>query len=225
MSVSPPLVRQVDVWLDGDELRTRRNGTAQPLGHEVVLRDLLAVDLEDAVEVAAFLSEHGEVTLPASVPWPVPTAGEPGWREVAEVLGAARVLVHHWIASEKGEPVVPAWSRPDLTHDDVAWAVWADNLNHGLAGLHVRVEVDLRGSRVGLPEVDLYGGLCAQLFNVMADDIPVRQCDNETCGRWMQRQEGRSEQGQHRSKGVMYCSRACARAQAERARRRRKRGE
>lgn len=47
-------------------------------------------------------------------------------------------------------------------------------------------------------------------------------CANETCGATFRWQEGRAEQDQHRSKGVLYCSRRCARAQAERARRRRK---
>lgn len=41
-------------------------------------------------------------------------------------------------------------------------------------------------------------------------------CANERCGREFVWQEGRSEQGQHRSKGVMYCSRACARAHVHR---------
>lgn len=48
---------------------------------------------------------------------------------------------------------------------------------------------------------------------------PEKVCPN--CGKRFRLQVGRAEKSQHRRTGVIYCSRLCARAYAERERRRR----
>jgi hypothetical protein len=59
--------------------------------------------------------------------------------------------------------------------------------------------------------------LCAlELFNHMVEGAEYRICANERCQRRFVNQQGRAEKGQHRSRGVMCCSLACARATAQR---------
>lgn len=71
--------------------------------------------------------------------------------------------------------------------------------------------------------VPLYATCCLELYNHISDNTPYRNCANETCRRLFIRQIGRAEHGQHRSEGVKYCSKHCARARAQRQYRQRKR--
>lgn len=72
----------------------------------------------------------------------------------------------------------------------------------------------------------LFGVLCLQIADFIAEKATVRKCENESCGQWFSRQSGRAEYGQHRTTGkLMYCSASCARTQGSRAWRRRKRAE
>ncbi|MGR8012283.1 hypothetical protein [Streptomyces hypolithicus] len=68
----------------------------------------------------------------------------------------------------------------------------------------------------------IYSVAFLQLYNHMAEGATVRQCANETCQRPFVRQRGRAEYGQHRTSGIKYCTRECARAQAQRELRRRR---
>jgi hypothetical protein len=89
-------------------------------------------------------------------------------------------------------------------------------LDAALSRFHVGVDLPQeRGASV-------YSVACLQLYNLMANQVPVRVCANETCGRRFSQQIGTAKYGQYRKFGVKYCSNACGKAQNERERRRRK---
>ena len=100
------------------------------------------------------------------------------------------------------------------------------HLSHGLISFYPQLVINDEGSdadwRRFTEDLPLYSLCCLELFNHIVEQAQYRKCANETCGRLFVRQRGRAEHGQHRTRGVKYCSRECARAQAQREYRRRK---
>lgn len=68
----------------------------------------------------------------------------------------------------------------------------------------------------------IYGACCLQLYNHIAEKARFKRCANESCRQVFVRQRGRASSGQYRTEGVRFCTRECARAQAQRELRRRK---
>jgi ribosome-binding protein aMBF1 (putative translation factor) len=68
----------------------------------------------------------------------------------------------------------------------------------------------------------IYGACCLQLYNHIAEEAQFKRCANESCRQVFVRQRGRARSGTHRTEGVRFCTRECARAQAQRELRRRK---
>ncbi|MFE1781028.1 hypothetical protein ACFW9F_00170 [Streptomyces sp. NPDC059506] len=68
----------------------------------------------------------------------------------------------------------------------------------------------------------IYSVAFLQMYNHIAENATIRECANETCQRAFVRQRGRAEYGQNRTSGIKYCTRECARAQAQRELRRRR---
>ena len=146
-----------------------------------------------------------------------------------------RAMTHQWIASRRGHDaanLLEAWTNEGFTqprNEADAWRRWEDHLNSALRPFQTNVRVAVEGSeRIGAWGTvgpNTYAVMALQLANLVAEHAELTVCANENCGRIFSRQRGRSEYGQHHTRGVMYCSSSCARAQAQRAYRRRKREE
>jgi hypothetical protein len=207
-----------------------------PLPDEFVLRQLLDVDLGSPEAVVEFVNEHGPILRVWSLE---PSFGERHWTDAE---GVRHDVGDHGMAGPLADPNVThvldvvAYLRKARELVDVLtrhqggdelspheWGEFAEALNHGLDTYSVRVEATFDGYSRHAPRPDLYSAMCLQVFNMLVEDLPVRRCANETCGRHFYRQLGRAQHGQHRLEGVRFCSKTCAKAQTQREYRRRNR--
>jgi hypothetical protein len=150
-------------------------------------------------------------------------------------LKTARALAHFWafVSGVDGDPL-SAWSDEGFhtfggaewgEHVDwAAWMMFAAALNVGLLPFRARVELPVPGSELvqGAPVVSLYQAACHQIFNLAVEEQTARRCENASCGRVFVHQLGGAKFGQHRSKGVRFCSTDCRRAETQRQYRRRR---
>lgn len=146
--------------------------------------------------------------------------------EIAIRVRVLQMAVDHVEAYHAGRPLAPAWR--DCETDAEAWEQFSRWSTAALRDFHVRVIVEAEGNedpemRRGDVYTTVYGVAWLQLVNDLAEGLPMRVCANESCGRSFVRQLGRSVYGQSRTEGIRYCSADCARAQAQREYRRRKR--
>ena len=186
-------------------------GTAiQPhLEHErsEALQDYIAADEDDA-EVVHMAEPLEEFRWEAGCLRDLVTA----WRFVHEGKEPEQFWSWVWEGPQDG------YSDPN-TREGAAHLL-ARGLGLGLGPF--RPHIDVGDDPMPYHEsVPFYQICCLELFNHITENARYRTC--EKCQRVFVRQTGRAEYGQYRSKGVKYCSRECARAQAQRNYRRRKR--
>ena len=96
-----------------------------------------------------------------------------------------------------------------------------DDLEGTLNAALGKFSVGIGGLDSRMPTI--YSVSFLQMWNHITEHASLRRCANEPCSNTFVRQRGRSEYGQHKTTGVKYCSRECARAQAQRELRRRRR--
>jgi len=224
----------------------------EPLPHEWVLRQLADADLEDDDAVARLLEGRGVISWPyfdsALVPpdrrgllAPAPSVDERRrlrwWEQRGDAtledarwwLKTARALGRTWSYVQLNKDPASAWDAEgfvELNEDDL-WTEFTLALDVGLRPFRARAEFrrDFMGQHqhtFGVPRVGLYSAACRQVFNLIVNDETARICENQTCGRIFVHQLGGAVQGKYRSKGLRFCTPACANAETQRQHRRRK---
>lgn len=236
-------------WRDGDLIRFEQGWepeTFKELPDEWALRELPLVNLADADAVTAIVRRYGVIERPFRLMDPlvrprrrIPRAeGESIWvDDAADYLRVARAAVGHWRACLDGDDVATPWQAEGFPINDeqTAYDILRRAMNEGLRAFAPRLEISYEfrnplpgmdaSSIQGRPTPGLFEGLVLQIFNLISDELPARECANPTCGRLFIRQQGRSTQEQRRSVGVKFCSKSCANSSAQRDyRQRRKAG-
>ena len=142
-----------------------------------------------------------------------------------------RAVIADWHAYQNDNEfgIDAAWTSngwPEPTLFDTAWDRWADYMNAALAPFSAHVEIrpnELRNfAGWNRPHIAAYSAMMLQIANDVATGTAWKVCENETCQSLFACQRGRAEAGRSRTTGVMYCTKECARAQAQRQCRRRK---
>lgn len=174
------------------------------------------IDLDDDAAILAFANAAGTVGL----------SGGPESQTLAEFRFTAQVIrdaVTAWRLLQR-EPTLetPQWELPRFGAaggeiDAVALEFLNVMLATGLQPFQLGVAIGRAEDDAG--DVSLYSLCCLELHNHVVARATYRRCANETCGRIFVPSDG------GRRRGVLYCSRACARAQAQREFRRRRRRE
>jgi hypothetical protein len=183
---------------------------------ETCLR-LADVSLHDPSAILEFVNSVGTAGF----------GGDPDEESIAEfVLGATimRDAVAAWrLLTDEPDGEEAHWrlGRLNDVRTDERRAAAADYLNDVIAsGLSSITPVIALSTgpepRDTVLELNLHTLCCLELFNHVAAGNDFPRCANESCGRLFVRDE------RARRRGMRYCSRNCARAQAQREFRRRK---
>lgn len=241
-----PPVRRWDVTATDDSLEWMGSGALVELPDDFVLREVLEADpteagVADFVQTWGQLTPNGDHALELLPPDPrergaLRTHDRSGWLLSTELhhLRCLRALSGFWLASVTGSDVREPWTAEGFNtpHSaSVALGWWIDYANAALSRFQMHIAVDDEGwERRGYlaRESCLYEVAVRQLAMLAADGVTVRHCANEKCRRpfTRQRTDRRANRGYGpRERGVKYCSNLCARAQAERERRARRKAE
>jgi hypothetical protein len=237
-----------EVELDGDVLRFGTPTAEITVPDEFYLREMAELDLDDPEAIAAFSRSYGRLGDPSFTD--LPRRSRDRWTELDELIGPhlrpnetlenrfcyhIREFVEHGrvlhalarmqTVGTTGDSILDIWEplgfeRP--TNEDAARFWFFQFLNAGLRPFHMRFEFVAGEARLGRPYPNLYQALCLQVANHVIKGARFKRCANENCGRAFFRQRDRSRYGSHRTEGVRFCSNRCARLQAQREYRRRK---
>ena len=140
--------------------------------------------------------------------------------------------LEEFVSQDVNKEVLGTWREANRENHGSWWPRSLKHLEELLIGeaimtLESSLAAALRRFGIGIGGLEernptIYSVSFLQLYNHLAEGAAARRCANETCLRAFVRQRGRAEYDQYRTVGVKYCSRECARAQAQRQLRRRR---
>lgn len=190
---------------------------------------------DGAGDVAAHAKHHGRRFDPAThrrAGGFMTAANRPGGPhvhvdEITYRLRLLRSLTNHALAHAQGLPVQKVrWppGGPRRLRSEVGdWRNFSSHVGAALRPFQVRVHVALgEEDLTPVAPPGLFSAAVLQLVNDMTARLDYHLCAAEQCGRLFVRQRGRSVH-YSRSKGSIYCSKACMNAQTQRDYRRRQR--
>lgn len=211
---------------------------------DFVLRECLAVDADDMDAVVAFVQQWGslcpfdgrptDASLPASTSYTRTDEGVSGRGDVRDqsvYLRTLQAVAGHYVAESLGHDVAAVWRSHGLpiagNQDMSAWLQFSEFLNAALGVFPMYVTVDGIHGGVGLPQPTTYEVAMLQLVQLLAQDRRAKTCHNDRCNKVYTLQRGRRkyDASTGHATGVKYCSAQCAKAQAERKRRAKRRNE
>lgn len=243
----PPLVPEALVLPQPPDGRVLFFGDLAPVEvpEDFVLRECLDLDPDDEGALLVFLRTWGRLTPRGSGQDPLGSLPGLFFEFIADAATRAgivrllkssnrgrghleferlyartlRALALHYRASALGDDVVEVWrSEGFRVAADTEWPTFARVMDAGLRAFPVHVRLDGQ-QQASLPP-STYETAVLQLARMLAQGRQVLLCANERCRRGFTRQRGRARYpGAEHARGVRYCSRECARAQAERDRR------
>lgn len=206
---------------------------------EEIYLELLHVDLEDLKEILDFANRFGVLDLREAAHAAV--LSEPQLQELvdrelgpptgAETLHEFRLATRHlreltyaWLFISIGRKPLGEWvllrralgvpAEREVTLREVERFL-AQGISAGTAPFHPRITTR-EAKEPDQPRAPLYSTCCLELYNHIVEHARYQRCRNDACQRLFVRQKGRAEKGQHRSEGLKYCSKQCARVQAQR---------
>ncbi|MEV6847232.1 hypothetical protein [Actinoplanes sp. NPDC051411] len=153
-------------------------------------------------------------------------------------LEEAQRAIETWIASqiEHGlEDLVEEYATEDALYEAQSalpeYQTMSDLRNHlideRVEHMGATLNAALKIFSAGIGELSerqptIYAVSFLQMYNHLTEQATLRRCANEPCSNVFVRQRDRADHGQNRTTGVIYCSHGCARAQAQRQLRRRR---
>lgn len=145
-------------------------------------------------------------------------------------LHRLRALARHYLAFRRGEPVADAWLDEGFAcpSEQDAWRLWVTSINAAMRPFTFEIRLMSASHQMAMPvgTASTYEVAVLQLMKIATAGRSVSICANERCGQTFTRQRGVAQyRDSGHNTGVIYCSRTCAKAQAERRRRARRRAE
>ena len=145
-------------------------------------------------------------------------------------LHRLRALARHYLAFRRGEAVADAWLDEGFAcpSEQDAWRLWVTSVNAAMRPFTFEIRLMSASHQMAMPvgTASTYEVAVLQLMKIATAGRSVSICANERCGQTFTRQRGVAQyRDSGHNTGVIYCSRTCAKAQAERRRRARRRAE